>query len=183
MGRQIQIAQDKVDEAAMIKQISKRYPDVFSSQRLMDSPRLGSHPWGSLQSQSQILYLKAAFSLLEQRVIPQVGGPSWLIHPEASHLLIEWSRTKELDKGNYEARSRIYLKSNHAWPELFKSTLQLFEAMRRWIVSRSPSIIKDGDKYVGESLTSRIQSGDARLFHPSGKPVVLVANPKFRPER
>jgi hypothetical protein len=179
MSRQIRIAQSLADEEELARFLAERY-EVVALPRVFKERVPEPQPLGKLRHERQVIFFIEHWPHVESQIhevvdSPRAGGSQFTVR--TSRLAVEWNRTQRRQDGDHMA-GRLYLNLELARPSIVDAVgdawVAPFERMASFVKRSSP--LRTPGRipiWIGRSLATRIDAGEARLVYPNGLPVPL----------
>ena len=165
MGKQVRIAHTEEDEA-IANSVLNRSGTWLCLPRFLDSLCPEVFELGACQATDQIIFPESAKALITERIVP-VAHDSGRFHlfPKES-LCIEWTRTRHQESKYLPGR---YYVERAEFPTQ-REIMRAFDQLSRWIKGTHPQRT-DGrvPVFVGPSLSTLIELGEAEVVFPSGQ--------------
>jgi hypothetical protein len=181
MSKQIRIAQSGRDEREFVDWVTEGWA-LLSLPRLMEGQPVDPVPLGECKSRQQLIFPLEMLQTVVQSIVPLLGDKSRChVSPAVSSgSCIEWCRTVEESPGRFvvggAAESRFFLGTFNSEPSS-RSLAQLMTQILKFVSRNYPTMTTDSPRrFIGPDLSSRLSTGEARLFYPNGLPVVHGPN-------
>lgn len=188
MSRQVQLLQDREDEANLADWLRDRAQ--LLTLPYSASPSVQPTAPAILQGDRVVIFyaddleriIKGATYSMEKSCAIYGGADN-------DGIIIEWSQTKMVrhkPSGDFAPMpGRIYYRKEPVETAKGKACRSLYDALSKWIMTTYPWTWGNPSPsgFIGSSLGGKVAAGEVRLLYPNGNRLPVVRNPKFKPGR
>jgi hypothetical protein len=181
MGRQIGILQTKEDEQLIKDWLNKR-AGWLSLPRLFKDADLRPVSLEEGSALEEVVFLSESVAEVIGNIQPLSNDVNtYQVYPRDG-LCFDWEKSMLSDDGLGYTRGRFYYGScNSGWPEFVIQITKHFTALQAYVKETYPMMtLGKNPVYIGPTLSYRIAHGLSSHSWKSGKPIEIVANPRFR---